>query len=166
MWSLDIVEASDMTQFSIGKHVEALREEVFAVASDFRNAAQNIRGIEELEVLTDGPIGVGTRFRETRLMFGKRSTEEMEITAFNPPEGYTVEAESCGAHYRAEYRFIPDIAGTHLRVTFDTRPVSRLAKLMSPLSLLLIGPMKKLIDADLEDVKAAAEAVARPIEHV
>jgi carbon monoxide dehydrogenase subunit G len=155
-----------MAQFSIGKHVEATREEVFAVASDFHNAANNIRGIDELEVLTDGPIGVGTRFRETRVMFGKRSTEEMEITAFNPPEGYTVEADSCGAHYRAEYRFIPDIAGTHLRVTFEARPVTVLAKLMSPLALLMTGPMKKCIDADLEDLKDAAEAAARPFEHV
>jgi hypothetical protein len=37
---------------------------------------------------------------------------------------------------------------------------------MSPLALLMTGPMKKCIDADLEDVKAAAEAAARPIEHV
>ena len=155
-----------MAQFTIGKHVNATRDEVFAVASDFQNAAQNIRGIEQLEVLTDGPIGVGTRFRETRVMFGKRSTEELEITAFHPPEGYTVEADSCGAHYRAEYRFIPDIAGTHLRVTYDARPVTILAKLMSPLALLMTGPMKKCIDADLEDLRVAAEAAARPIVHV
>jgi Polyketide cyclase / dehydrase and lipid transport len=155
-----------MAQFTIRKHVEALREEAFVIASDFRNAAKNIGGIEELEVLTDGPIGVGTRFRETRVMFGKRSTEELEITEFNPPEGYTVEGDSCGAHFRAEYRFISDIAGTHIRVTFDFRPVTLMAKLMSPLALLMAGPMKKCIDADLEDLKTAAEAAARPIEHV
>lgn len=154
-----------MAQFSIGKHVEATREEVFTVASDFHHAAENIRGIEQLEVLTDGPIGVGTRFRETRKMFGKESSEVMEITAFDPPESYVVEAESCGAHYRAEYRFTSDIAGTHMRVTFDTQAVSWLAKLLTPLSMLMMGPMKKVIDADLEDVKAAAEAVAAPVEH-
>lgn len=155
-----------MAQFTIRKHVNALREEVFAVAADLRNAAANIRGIEKLEVLTDGPIGVGTRFRETRTIFGKGSTEEMEITAFNPPEGYTVETDSCGAHMRAEYHFISDIAGTHMRVDFDCRPTSFFAKLMSPLAALMTGPMKKCIDADMEDVKAAAEASARPVEHV
>lgn len=149
-----------MAQFTISKHVDAKREEVFAIASDFQNASLNIRGIERLEVLTDGPIGPGTRFRETRVMFGKESTEEMEITTFKPPESYTVESDSCGAHYRAEFRFISDIAGTHLRVTFDTRPVNFLAKLMWPLAMLMTGPMKKCIDADLEDIKVAAEAAA------
>ena len=155
-----------MARFTIGKHVEARREEVFAVASDFWNAAKTISGIECLEVLTDGPIGVGTRFRETRVVFGKKSTEEMEITAFSPPDGYTVETDLCGVHYRAEYRFISDIAGTHMRVTFDAQPVSFWAKLMSPLSMLTIGSMKKCVDADLEDVKRMAESVAQPIEHL
>ena len=155
-----------MARFTIGKHVEATRDEVFAVASDVRHAAENIRGIERMEVLTDGPIGVGTRFRETRVVFGKESTEEMEITAFKPPEGYTVEADTCGAHYRVEYRLIPDIAGTHLRVTVDARPVTLLAKLMSPLAILMTGSMKKCVDANLEDIKTAAEAVAQPIEHL
>ena len=155
-----------MAHFTIGKHVNATRGEVFAIASDFQNAAQNIRGIERLQVLTDGPIGLGTRFRETRVMFGKDSTEEKEITAFDPPEGYTVENDACGMHYRAEYRFIPDIAGTHLRVTFDTRPVTFLAKLMSPLAMLMTGSLKKCIDASLEDLKVAAEAAARPDEHL
>lgn len=152
-----------MAQFTIGKHVNATREKVFAVASDFHSLAENLRGVERLEVLTDGPIGAGTRFRETRVMFGKESTEEMEITAFNPSESYVVECDSCGAHYRAEYLFIPDIAGTHMRVTFDARPTTFLGRLMSPLATLMIGPMKKVIDADLEDVKAAAEAMAQPV---
>ena len=152
-----------MTQFTIGKHVNATREEVFAVASDFHNMARHIRGIARLEVLTDGTIAVGTRFRETRLMLGKESTEEMEITSFRPPESYVVECDSCGAHYRAEYLFIPDISGTHMRMTFEAQPTTLLAKLMSPLAMLMMGPMKKVIDADLEDVKAVAEAVAQPV---
>ena len=155
-----------MARFTIGKHVEATREEVFAVASDFKHAAENICGIERLEVLGDGTVGTGTRFRETRVMFGKESTEEMEITAFDPPKGYTVEADTCGAHYRAEYRFISDIAGTHMRISFETQPVTMVAKLMSPLALLMMGPMKKCIDADLEDIKRVAEAKAQPVEYI
>ena len=60
----------------MSEHVTAPREVVFEVAADFHNAAElNIQGIDSLEVLTDGPIGVGTRFRETRVMMGKSSTE-------------------------------------------------------------------------------------------
>ena len=155
-----------MSEFAIKKHFDAPLESVFELISDFHHAAEHVRGINKLEILTDGPIGVGTRFRETRLMFGKESTEEMEVTAFDPPHGYTVECESCGCHYRAEYFLVGDIAGTHVRVTFTTRPLTLVAKLMSPLAILMIGPMKKCIEADLDDLQAVAESRAQPVEHV
>jgi len=150
-----------MPKFSMGEHIDAPSEVVFSVASDFHHAAENIHGIESLEVLTDGPIGVGTRFRETRLMFGKTATEEMEITAFDVPHSYVVEGESCGGHYRFEYRFVGDIAGTHVRLEVEMRAISFFAKLMSPLSMLMLGSMKKCIAADLEDVKKIAESRAQ-----
>jgi len=153
-----------MAKFLMSEHVNAPPEVVFEVASDFRRAAQHIQGIESLEVLTEGPIGVGTRFRETRVMLGKSSTEEMEITEFDAPRRYVVECDSCGGHFRAEYRFIGDIAGTHVRLEFDTYPISFVAKLMSPLSKLMMGPMKKCIGADLEDLKSVAEAKAKQLE--
>lgn len=154
-----------MAKFSMSEHVTAPPEVVFEVASDFHNAAENVQGIDSLEVLTDGPIGVGTRFRETRVMLGKASTEEMEVTAFDPPHSYVVETESCGCHFRCEYRFVGDISGTNLRLTMDTSAISLFAKLMSPLSALMMGPMKKCIAADLEDVKSVAESRARQLEN-
>ncbi|MEM8946913.1 MAG: SRPBCC family protein [Planctomycetota bacterium] len=153
-----------MAKFSISEHVTAPREVVFEVASDLHNAADNIQGIDSLEVLTDGPIGVGTRFRETRVMMGKSSTEEMEITAFDAPHSYVVETESCGCHFRCEYRFVGDISGTNVRLTFDTSALSFFAKLMAPLSSLMMGPMKKCVAADLADLKSVAESKARQLE--
>lgn len=153
-----------MANFTMSEHVTAPPEVVFEVASNFEQAAETIQGIESLEILTEGPIGVGTRFRETRVMFGKRATEELEITAFDPPHSYVVEGESCGGHYRFEYRFVGDIAGTNVRLNVETRAISFFAKLMSPLAPLMIGPMKKCIAADLEDVKATAELKARQLE--
>lgn len=154
-----------MAKFSMTEHITAPPEVSFEVAADFHNAADNIQGIDSLEVLTDGPIGVGTRFRETRVMFGKKSTEELKITAFDAPHSYVVEGESCGGHYRFEYRFVGDIAGTNVRLNVETRAISLFAKLMTPLAGLMVGPMKKCIAADLEDVKAVAESKARQLEN-
>lgn len=154
-----------MATFSMSEHVTAPREVVFDVAADFHNAADNIQGIESLEVLTDGPIGVGTRFRETRVMMGKSATEEMEISVFDPPHSYTVETESCGCHFRCEYRFVGDISGTNVRLTMESSALTLLAKLMSPLSALMMGPMKKCIAADLADLKSVAESKAKQLEN-
>ena len=153
-----------MANFSMSEHVTAQPEVVFDVAADFHNAADNIQGIDSLEVLTDGPIGVGTRFRETRVMMGKSSTEEMEITQFDAPHNYVLETQSCGCHFRCEYRFVGDISGTNVRLTMDTKALSLFSKLMAPLSSLMMGPMKKCIAADLADLKSVAESRARQLE--
>ena len=50
------------------QRVEAPVEKTFAVYSDVTNAAGRIKGIRKIELLTPGPVGVGTKFRETRVM--------------------------------------------------------------------------------------------------
>lgn len=152
-----------MTKLVVTTHVDATREEVFAVISDFENCAEHLTAVDCLEVLTDAPIGKGTRFRETRTMFGRQTTEEMEITDYDPPEGYVVECDSCGSRFRSELKLISDISGTHLRMTIETQPVTLMARLMSPLGSLMIGSMRKCIETDLADIKRVAEANAAPV---
>lgn len=50
------------------RRFRAPRERVFDVCSSFEHAADRIAGIERVEMLTDGPMRVGTWFRETRIM--------------------------------------------------------------------------------------------------
>ena len=84
--------------FSIS--VNAPCEQVFDVFADFKNAPARVDGIEKVEMVTGDDVGVGTKFRETRVMFGRESTEEMEVTEFEPGKKYTVEANSCCASRR------------------------------------------------------------------
>ncbi|NBP52637.1 MAG: SRPBCC family protein, partial [Actinobacteria bacterium] len=47
---------------------------VWGVASDVRNAADAVPAIRSIEIL-DGPAeGLGMRWRETRIMFGREAT--------------------------------------------------------------------------------------------
>ena len=89
-----------MAGFELTEHVAAPPAEVFAVFADFEGAPQRTSGIDKLEVLTEGPIGPGTRFRETRTMFGRQTTEELEIVAFDEGRSYSVRCESCGCEFR------------------------------------------------------------------
>jgi carbon monoxide dehydrogenase subunit G len=139
--------------------IQAPQGVVWQVITDFDGAPGRISGIKALEVLTDGPIGKGTRFRETRVMFGKETVEEMEITRFEAPTTYTVEADSCGAHFASTYT-LREVAGrTELRLEIRTQATSLFAKLMAPLGFLMAGPMKKAIAKDNADIKRAAEAL-------
>ncbi len=139
-------------------HFNAPRERVFEVISDLRNAADRIDGIKSLEVLTDGEVGAGTRFRETRIVMKKEATEEMEVTSFDPPNGYAVECESCGALFHSEYRLTASPqGGTDLEFSMDTKALSLGAKLMSPLSGLMMGACKKALVKDMEDLRRVIE---------
>lgn len=145
---------------SFNRTVNAPLANVFQIYSDIGNAAERIDGIENIEILTDEPIGKGTRFRETRIMFGRSSTEEMEITEFEPNKKYTVEAFSCGAHFQTIFRFQPNGDATNVEVELNTRNISWFAKLMSPLGFLMAGSMKKMFESDLDQLKQYCEQVA------
>lgn len=146
------------TGLTVREHYNAPPEQVFAVASDFHNAEKNITAITKCEVVTDGPIGVGSKFRETRVMFGREHTEEMEITTFDPPNIYAVDAESCGCRYHTEFRFTRNGSGTDLEMRFEAEPLTFFAKVMS----VLMRPMLKKITnecaKDLNDIKKIVES--------
>jgi carbon monoxide dehydrogenase subunit G len=147
-----------MVGFKITKRVKAPLEDVFELFSDIPKTADRIRGIERVEVLTEGPLRAGTRWRETRIVFKRESTEELEITSFEANKSYTVEGESCGIHHKTEFRFLPEERGTRLEVEFTSRPLTLLAKLTSPLGWLMMGSVKRWVDRDLEDLKTVVES--------
>lgn len=147
-----------MKPIILTKQINAPPDVVFAVASDLANAAQHVQGIERIELLTPEPVGVGTRWKETRKIMCREATETLEITAFDPPHSYRVEADSCGCHYVSTFRFTPEAGGTRVELEVGGHATTFMAKLMSPLSGLMAGTMKKMIDQDLEDLKRVAEA--------
>jgi hypothetical protein len=149
-----------MVSCQITKKIDASPHAVFDLFSDLDHVAEHVKSIKKIERLTPGPVGVGTRFRETRVMFGREATEEMYFTAFEPPRLYEVRCQTCGAEYQSVYTFRPDGAGTVVDVKFEAKPISLFAKLMTPLSFLMVGGMKKCMDQELEDLKKVAESQA------
>lgn len=149
-----------MAALTLSVRIDATPQRTFEVFTDLRNAATTVRGIDSLEVLTDGPITNGTRFRETRTMFGKPHAETMQIIAWDPPRSYAVGCDSCGAHYETRFTFRPDSAATAVEMTFTVTPIAFMAKLLSPLSGLMLGACRKAFQKDLDDLKAAAEGRA------
>lgn len=127
--------------------------------ADIANAGERIEGIEKLEILSEVKSGVGVRWRETRTMFGKQATEEMEMTGFDEPSSYIVEANSHGTHYLSTYRF-EDMGNDTTQVTwsFDGRPQSIAAKLMSPLAYVFKGALRKALQKDVSDLKRFIES--------
>jgi uncharacterized membrane protein len=130
---------------------------VFALATDLVQMPQRIADIKRVEVLTPGPVGVGTRFRETRMMFGKEATEEMSFSVFEPDRAYTITCQSCGAVYVSAFEFVHEAGGTRVDMCFDARPVTLMARVMAPLAFFARGMVRRCVQRDLEALKRAAE---------
>lgn len=150
-----------MTSLSASTRVAAPRERVFDVYTNLENAAEHIPDITSIEMLSEGLFGVGTRWRETRVMFKKEATEEMEVTACDPPNGYTVEADSHGMHYTTHFSFVPDGDGTKVTWHFAGTPQTLGTKLLSPLfSALMKRTMQKCMQRDLDALREVCESGA------
>ena len=147
-----------MPSVEVQTTIAAPPERVFEAATDLAALPETMSGIDSVEILSEGPFGEGTRWRETRTLYGKQATEEMWVAGFDPPRSYVVEAESHGAQYRTEITFVPDGNGTRVTFVFGARPLSFFARLFSVFSGLMMKSVRKALEQDLEDLKRTAES--------
>jgi len=141
--------------------VAAPPEILFATVADFAHWTSFVRAIERVDIISDGADRVGTRFRETRIMFGRSATEEMTVTVLEPPRRMQLSAENHGTRYLATHEIVPEAGGARLVLAFEGVPVSVAARLFSFLARLFAGALRKQLLSDLADVKAEAERRAR-----
>jgi carbon monoxide dehydrogenase subunit G len=77
----------------------------------------------------EGPIGVGTKWTESRSMMGRESEQTMEITEYEPDQRFTVQSVGGPFTMRIEHALEPAGDGTRLHVVAQAEMggVSRLA---------------------------------------
>ncbi|CAN5445557.1 hypothetical protein BH11PLA2_BH11PLA2_15400 [soil metagenome] len=140
---------------TVSKTIAAPVEKVFAAMADIPNAPSRIPAILKIEMLTPGPVGVGTMFKETRKMFGKEATETMEFTAFEPNQRYVLSADSCGGvHFDTEILFKTEGTGTRVEMNVNAEAKTFASRVMGTLmGWMMKGMMKKCLIADLDGIK-------------
>lgn len=147
-------------QLEVTRTVEAPADSVWEIVTDLERSADVIKAIEHIEIL-EGPgrIEVGTRWRETRTMFGKTATEEMEVTDVQPGRSYTVVADGHSVHYRSVIAVAPLAeARTSLSMTFAAAPRGLGSKLLAAtVGRLFAGATRRALEKDFDDIATAAE---------
>ncbi|MFE6332686.1 SRPBCC family protein [Streptomyces sp. NPDC057798] len=144
----------------VERRIAAAQGLVWDALTDLRGMEDVLSGVSKVEVLSEGPFDVGTRWRETRRMFGKEATEEMWVTDCDPPVRYVVEAESHGSRYLSEWVLRADgPETTTVSLSFSADAPSGgfrgvLAKLLGGLGTRAVS---KAIAKDLDDVATAVE---------
>jgi hypothetical protein len=152
-----------MPSLSLKQYIAAPPEKVFDHLTDFRRAPEYVRGIKKVELLTDGPVGVGTRFKETRIMFKREATETMEVTAFERPRGYTLTCESCGCQSVSTFCLVGRGSGTDVEMNLEVKGLTLFGRIMGFLMRPMMKMCMKEIAKDLEDIKRAVEGGAEPV---
>lgn len=144
----------------INQKVAAPAPTVWDLITDIEHSHEVISGIRSVERLDSGTtFQVGTKWRETRVMFGKSATEEMTVTAVDPGRSYTTQAQHGGAHYTSVMAVEPDGPDACvLSMHFDAQVSGVLNKTLGAVvGKLMEGTTRKLMQQDLADIAEAAE---------
>ena len=137
--------------FSLQEDYDIPPARLFRALTDLDDAGAWMAGFVRIERLDAGPLRVGSRWRETRHVFGREATEEFEVTALQAPTLLGLRCEgSRGTSGRGEFRFDfalePQAAGTRLEVRGE---IIGLGGMWDMVGKLLAGSYRMAITKDL-----------------
>jgi hypothetical protein len=107
-------------------------EEVFEFCSDLRSELQWNPKVKYLEKLTDGPVGVGTRYRARWATSGPTA---VEVVGFDRPHSWDTTTTARGMSIRFQGTVSDAGPGARYSASLELRPKG-LAWLVAPLALL------------------------------
>ncbi len=142
-----------MIQNDVDIHINSPVEKVFAYLADAKNLRTWQADLIENEQLTEGPIRVGTRFREVRRTGPQQSEILAEITAFEPNKHFATKTLK-GSQATVSYIVHEERGGTKLTYKFILQ-TSGFMRLMEPL---IAASIKKDAKSDFRKLKQILES--------
>ena len=130
-------------------------EEVFAFVGDFNNEPKFVPALVRTELISKGPIGVGTRYREVnRLVLGLKTASEYEIIAYEPNRKVEFKSNAGPAQFKGGYYLEAVAGGTKVTLAAEAVMVGPF-RLVEP----MIAPsIPKQVEASLANLKTVLEA--------
>lgn len=151
-----------VVRIEVVREVAAPPAAVWALIADVVDTAALIRGIDGVELVSGSvPVEVGTTWRETRTMLGRRATQELTVIAVDEGRSYTVTTHANGADLESTIRVEPGPDGSTLSITLASQSTSRLGSVMAAtVGRAFEGAARSVLAQDLTDIAMAAEARA------
>ena len=143
-----------MPRVTVTRLIDAPAEVVFRTVADIGHFSQAVPHIVNVEFLSEVRSGVGTRFRETRVMNGREASTELEVTEHVENDRVRIVSEAGGAVWDTVFTVSPSDDGTELAMAMDARPQTLSARLAVPLMLRMV---RGAVARDMDAVKAFCE---------
>ena len=111
-----------MRAFTYTEHIDRDPQAVFDFMMDFSNASRWRNLVRRIDVVTAGPLRVGSELLVSLDLQGRTTQMPSQVWAFEPPRRYGVRNTSNNVTGTFEYRLDPEPGGTHVQFTCDVRP--------------------------------------------
>ena len=108
-------------------------EEVFAYLAEFENIPTWNYAIDDTSKASAGPVGVGTRYRQTRSV-PRRSTEDFEVTVFEPASRLAIHGQIGPFRATISYELEAVAGATRLVNGVELDPSQAMLRLAAPLA--------------------------------
>lgn len=103
-----------MADFRASVIIHRSVEEVFDYLSNLENSTTLLPFVIGIEKVSNGPVGHGTRYLETRLVRRRRIQAEIVITEFEKYSSFSLKSLSNGVEILYHYKFYPIEEGTQI----------------------------------------------------
>jgi uncharacterized membrane protein len=151
-------EASTRTTVKVFATIAAPLEQVFGLFTGIEHAVEHVSSIQSVEMLPPRrPFGLGTRWRETREVFGGLDSAVMEVTAFERNRGYTITHHKAGVRIETAFAFEPHAEGTSVSIEFTVQTAGLPSGFLTPLNWAIAGKVRHVLNRDLSDLRQFAE---------
>ena len=128
-------------------------EEVFEFCSDLRNEKAWNADIESVDKLTDGPVGIGTRFQAT---WSNTGPVIVDVVEFDRPRSWETRSRAGGLEFITRGTVDELDSGSRYQTTLRIR-AKGLARLYAPLAL---SAMRRREPDNLAQIKRTIESGA------
>ena len=145
-----------MAKLEISITINRPIEEVFAFMNDPENQLLWWSGLVEIEQTSEGPIGVGTTYREVMQFLGRRIENTGEITEYELNKRNTVKTTSGPVPMEITGTFQPVEGGTEVTYGIDAE-LGGFFRLAEPL---VVRMGKRQMEMELVNLKELMEAQA------
>jgi hypothetical protein len=142
-----------MATITVSNQIAAPVEAVFERFTDLEGSGARVSGIKAIEMLTTGPFGPGTRWRETREVLGRLDTAEMEVTAYERNRTYTITHHKLAARIDTVFTFQSLNDGTRVTVELSLAGPGLPPGLLAPIEWAIAGTVRDVLGQDLADLK-------------
>ena len=143
-----------MSRTTVQRTIDAPIDVVFNTVADVRNFSKVVPEIVNVQFLTDSQVGLGTRFRETRMMNGREATVELEVTEYQENDHVRIVSDAGGTIWDTVFSVKPVGDQVELDMTMDANAYKLLAKLFNPF---IKGVIQKAVERDMDAVKKHCE---------